>query len=80
MNLFKKIFVPNGSKEIIAYESWTVRWRSARDDGGYSTYSHMQDEAEVFTTKEDANGFKDALERGFKLAKDTNRGVTITKN
>jgi len=64
MNFFKKIAVPTGStKELVAYESWTVRWKSRYDNYSYSTRT----ECEVFTSEEDANTFANALRAAFTL-------------
>lgn len=51
MRLFKKIMIPSGEQsELLAYESWSVRWTSR--NGEYST--NTRPESEVFTSKADA--------------------------
>jgi hypothetical protein len=79
MNLFKKIFVPTEEKqELIAYESWTVRWNARQ--GNYS--SDLTPVAEVFTNKEDARTFANALKEAFKLIRNTSNDcqIEIKKN
>lgn len=78
MNLFKKIFIPNGQKEsVIAYESWTVRWYSR--NGEYS--GDVRKECEIFTSEEDAEKFATQLREAFKLIKHTSRDrVVVEKN
>lgn len=80
MRLFKKILIPSGEQsELLAYESWSVRWTSRK-----GPYSHDQrPESEVFTSKDDADTFADALLDAFKLLKfsgDEVIDVRVTKN
>jgi len=76
MNIFKKLFIPNGEKqELKAYESWTVRWKNR------SSFIDYKEQAEVFTTKEDAKSFAKQIEEAFKLLKDKYAtDIDITKN
>jgi hypothetical protein len=69
MNIFKKINIPTGdTKELVALENWTVKWRSR-----YGDFSHeTTEECEVFTSREDANQFAEALRDAFKLLKYSN--------
>lgn len=79
MRLFKKIMIPSGEQsELLAYESWSVRWTSR--NGEYST--NTRPESEVFTSKADAQAFADALRDAFKLLKYSSpiTDVNITKN
>lgn len=63
---FKKITIPNGeTKELIAYEKWSVRWEGAK--GPYST--EIQGECEFFTNEQDAKDFADELGKAFKLVR-----------
>jgi len=78
MNLFKKLFIPSGEQaELKALNSWMVRWKSI-DYNGLLSYS--KDETEVFTSKEDAEIFKDSLYNARKLLKDKSFSVKITEN
>lgn len=80
MRLFKKILIPSGEQsELLAYESWSVRWTSRKGNYGFDT----RPESEVFTSKEDANAFATALRDAFKLLKFSGDEVTevkVTKN
>ena len=81
MNIFKKLFIPNGEKqELKAYESWSVRWTSR---SGYNLYTAIP-AAEVFTSKKDATLFAEQLREAFKLLRFkgdySETDVEITKN
>ena len=80
MFLFKKINVPSGTKEITAYESWTVRWRSAHNAYFGSDFANLTHESEVFLTEEDAISFKKSLKAAMTLLKSLFGDITITKN
>ena len=79
LNLFtKKLVVPetNETKIIQAVQLWTVRWQSRC--GVYSTDVHK--EVEAFTSSQEAQEFKLALENAFKLLRHTSgTDVTFTK-
>lgn len=78
MNLFKKLFIPNGKEEAItAYETWVVRWISR-----YGWYgSDTREECEVFTTKKDAEKFATRLREAFKLIRHSAcNKVEVSKN
>lgn len=68
--IFKKVKVPNkfSTIDLIAIEMWEVRWDSR--EGKYS--GDEKNEIETFTSKEDAQIFKDALDDAFKLLRYTN--------
>lgn len=77
-NWFKTLLIPTGLKEeLVAYESWIVRWQSRYDE--YS--SSIRPEAEVFTNKEDADKFAEQLREAFKLVRHTHgTRVTVKQN
>jgi len=80
MRFFKKVVVPSGEQtELLAYESWSVRWNSRHGE-----YSHnTRPESEVFTSKEDAETFAIALRDAFRLLKYSSSKVvevSVTKN
>ena len=79
MNIFnlipKKLSVPqtNEVKTIDAVQLWTVRWESR-----YNEYSGgLRKEVEAFTSEQEAQDFKLALENAFKLLRHTS-GTTVT--
>lgn len=62
-NIFKRIFIPSGEEtQLVAYKSWVVRWNSKRNNG----FEYVQ-EAEIFTSEEDAHKFAEQLRDAFKL-------------
>lgn len=77
MKIFKKLFVPNGEQEeLTAYETWSVRWVSRHGE----FHDDVQNEIELFTTKEDAEKFANELKKAFKLIKHTSKTkVKISK-
>lgn len=82
MRFFKKVSIPSGEEsELLAYESWVVRWLSLDGDKAYFSTNKKQ-EAEVFTTKGDADAFATALREANGLLR--NKGsmteITVTKN
>lgn len=77
MNLFKWLSIPTGAtKEVKAYESWSVRWTSR-----YNNYmTGTKQEAEFFTNEKDAEDFAKSLRDAFKLLKHTSdTKVTVEK-
>lgn len=79
MKKFKWLsFLTKNREQIKAYESWSVRWTSFY----YSGYSiaDINKEAEVFTTKEDAEKFLESLKAARKLLKDSSLSYTLEKN
>lgn len=77
--IFKKVTVPSGeTKDLTAYESWTVRWDSVKHF--YDRSYHSTQQAEVFTNEDDAKKFRDSLKAALVLLKDGERKVEITKN
>jgi len=80
-NLFKYLFVPSGEKVVVtAYESWIVRWFSVHLS--YGEYTSKEKQAEVFTSKADAEKFANSLKDALKLLKNTNfdSHITIEQN
>lgn len=77
-NIFKKLFIPSGTKEVMAYESWIVRWDAARFDG--SSLIRTKEECEIFPSKDDADAFADALKNAFQLTKCRNPYISVDKN
>lgn len=76
MSLFKLFFRDKQEVSVDAKVCWEVRWESRY--GEYS--SETKPEVRVFTSKDDANEFKDALVDAFKLIKHTSGNeVEITK-
>lgn len=76
-NLFKYLFVPSGEKiEITAYESWIVRWFSVHLS--YGEYTSKEKQAEVFTSKQDAEKFANSLRDALVLLKNRNFDTCIT--
>lgn len=75
---FKTIKIPAGEQAVKAFESWTVRWQSFEGYG--SMYAQKKDEAEVFTTKEDAENFAFAIKAAYKLTKCRHQDPQITQN
>jgi hypothetical protein len=66
MNIFKLLNIPSGERtDVKAFKTWTVRWQSRQ--GSFS--GDTQPEAEVFTTKEDAEKFAGELRAALKLLK-----------
>lgn len=63
--LFKWLKIPQGEKQIEAYQSWEVRWGSIRSE----YQSGLHPEVEIFPTKEAAHEFADALRNAFELLK-----------
>jgi hypothetical protein len=78
LKLFKKLFVPAGEKEVTAYDSWTVRWESARFDGG--TLAYVKQQVEIFPTQEDAEAFHAALIQSHQLCKSSTNKIRIERN
>lgn len=70
MRLFKKVLIPSGEQsELLAYESWSVRWFGFRGNSEYFGLYHQTPESEVFTSKEDAETFANSLRDALKLLK-----------
>lgn len=68
MNIFKWLSIPSGEKvEVKAYKTWVVRWYSRNGECSYDT----QPEAEIFTSKDDADKFARELQNAFKLIRHT---------
>lgn len=78
MNIFKWLSIPTGeTKEVKAYESWTVRWRSRHGEYNFEA----KDECEVFTNEKDADDFAKSLRDAFKLIRHTSgNSVSVKKN
>jgi hypothetical protein len=80
MRLFKKVVIPSGEQsELLAYESWSVRWNSRSGECFHET----RPESEVFTSKEDAYEFAEAIKDAFRLLKYSGSkviDVQVTKN
>lgn len=82
MRFFKKVLIPSGQQtDLIAFESWVVRWLSLDGSKGYYSTDKKQ-EAEVFTTKEDADSFATALTAANKLLRNSGSmtDISVTKN
>ena len=79
-NIFKEIFIPSGEKKpVTAYESWVVRWKAIKHDDTYHI-TIPQDQAEVFTSKDDADKFANSLSEARSLLKDSGFNIIITAN
>ena len=66
MKDIKKLLFRNKiTKEVNAYDSWTVEWTSRH--GEY--HNDITQEFEVFTSLEDAKEYKQALEQAFEFLK-----------
>lgn len=79
-NIFKKLFIPSGQKtELVAYNSWVVRWVSLSSygftSGGFSI-SHKP-ESEIFPSEIDAHKFAEQLRESFKLLKQTGDATKV---
>jgi hypothetical protein len=75
LNLFtKKLEVPqsNEVKTVDAVQLWSVRWESRYGEYSGSTRKEM----EAFTSEQEAQAFKLALENAFKLLRHTS-GTTV---
>jgi len=78
-NWFKKLLIPSGEKtEVVAYNSWIVRWRSASFDG--SSLCYTRDESEIFPSEVDAEKFAQSLKDARGLLKDSGGGIKIEAN
>jgi hypothetical protein len=79
--IFKKVVVPTeGNDELLAYESWSVRWVS-RKIWGTSSDSDLTTrklESEVFTNQDDANRFSDELKRAMSVLRFDIKLLNIT--
>jgi len=71
MKIFK-LDIPIGKREIDAVETFEVRWES-HSKTYYSVHSEQQ--AQFFTSKEEADAFKQALKDASKLLRDIGRGI-----
>jgi len=74
MKLFK-LTIPKGKKEIDAVETFEVRWESVRVNIN-SILTERRKEGQFFASAEDANAFKESLERATKLLRDSNRHIS----
>jgi hypothetical protein len=73
MNIFKWLSIPSGEKvDVRAYKTWVVRWYSRHGQFAGDT----QPEAEIFTTKEDAEKYAQELREAFKLVRHTS-GILV---
>lgn len=74
-NWFKKLGIPTGEqKELVAYNSWVVRWTSR-----YGEYrSDENQEAEIFPSEDDANEFANQLKEAFKLLRYKNEVTYVS--
>ena len=79
-NWFKKILIPSGAKsEVVAYNSWIVRWTSGNFDG--SSLIYTKEQSEIFPSEIDAYKFAEQLKEARKLLKDTGSyGIKIEAN
>lgn len=69
---FKKISIPSGDKtEVVAYNSWIVRWLSVKFDD--STLLYTKQQSEIFPSEIDANKFADQLVEAMKLLRCTGK-------
>ncbi len=76
-NIFKtkKINVPEGTKSIVAAQSWVVRWESRQ-----SMWSAGTQQAEFFPEEDAAYEFAKALKAAFKLTKTYCNDITVKEN
>lgn len=79
MKFFKKIKIPSGEQmDILAYESWSVKWVALSGEVRYPSLSTKDFKAEVFTSKEDAEQFANSIRGAFQLI-GMSGGVTDVK-
>ena len=82
---FKWLTVPksNETKQVEVLKLWRVEWKSVYTLSSYSEMYYTQTETEMFTTKEAADEFAEALRAARKLLKDRSGGqlnVVVKEN
>ena len=74
--IFKKLFAPTGQqKELDAIETYSVRWVSRYG----KFHGDTREEAEFFTSKDNAIHFAEQLREAFKLIRHTSRTYVVVE-